>query len=426
MRRGLCELDGQIVVIDKFDSFSVIGDPGCDGLGAATMSVFAKALVFPDVDFNIIAGDIVPYGSMQLYDNVKEFIETIAPKPVFTLCGNHDTNFFDDYFGQRDYALVNDDVLIVALDNSSRRFGAETLNFCRQALENNARENIIILFHIPPPNSFTDNIMKEDSWAAFRDIYLPYKDKIKYFVCGHVHSFFEDSIDGISLIVTGGGGARLEFVNEKVDKEKERHHIVLFYLDAAGGLKHKYKALEEVKYSKELEDETLTASLRNAFVNECVAHFKYKHYSEAADAMGMKGLSRLLSALSDSEYYHARNHSCVLNELKELKPALKASSEDENYEINTMYKDYMEYAIKKRHALAKYTFWDALNAEKVHKKLLDEALLKYDKGEDVAMANYYTCSSCGFTFRSEEHPKRCPICGAPRDKILKVKDEAIV
>lgn len=420
MKRGLCKLEKPVNFIDEFSAFSVIGDPGCDGLGAATMSIFARALAFPGLDFSIIAGDIVPFGSKQLYDNVREFIETLSINPVYTICGNHDTEFFNDYFGKRVYALVNNDVLIIALDNSNRKFSPASLEFFRAVLAEHARESIMILFHIPPKNSFSPNSMDASSWGDFRKIYLPYKNKIKYFVCGHVHSYFEDTVDNIPLIVTGGGGARLEFTNKKIDREVEKNHLVLFYLDAEKSLKHKYKSLENLEYPKELQDEKLAAYLQKAFINECVAHFKYRYYSEEARSRGLDGLSQLLKALSDSEYYHARNHSCVLNELKNLGSALEASIENESYEVNTMYKDYMEYAEKNNHGLAKYAFWDALNAEKVHKKLLEDASAEYAKGKDITPADYYTCSSCGFTFKAEEHPKRCPVCGAPQDKILKV------
>jgi len=56
--------------IDNFKSVTVFGDPGCDGLGAATMSIFAKALRAQRSDFSIIAGDIVHRGKQSLYDTV--------------------------------------------------------------------------------------------------------------------------------------------------------------------------------------------------------------------------------------------------------------------------------------------------------------------------------------------------------------------
>lgn len=49
--------------------------------------------------------------------------------PFYTLCGNHDTDYYMAYFGLENYLLVNDDLLIVILDNSKRIFETHTLKF---------------------------------------------------------------------------------------------------------------------------------------------------------------------------------------------------------------------------------------------------------------------------------------------------------
>lgn len=404
--------------VQKINSFCAIGDPGCDGLGAAAMGVFARALNVGDSDINIIAGDIVPYGSRQLYENAAEFINSAAPRPVYALCGNHDTDFFDEYFGPRNYAISDDRLLIIFLDNSSKSFSEEALSFLQKTLSGSIPENVVIFFHIPPPNKFTANSMKSEKWENLRSIYLPHKDKIKYFVCGHVHSFFADSIDGIPLIVTGGGGARMEPLDNA--SEILNHHAVRFNFDDSVKLVYEFIGLDDVPYLKELDDEILMEYLENAFMNECAAHFRYKLYAAEASEKNNPGLSALFSALSDSEFRHAKNHFFVMNRFSPLKNYLMESAENENYEVSVMYKDYMEYAAEKGYALAKYSFFDALNAEKVHKKLLEEALEKFTAGGALNVFKYFTCSSCGYTFRTDEAPGRCPVCGAPHDKILQV------
>ncbi|OGV35046.1 MAG: hypothetical protein A2020_10980 [Lentisphaerae bacterium GWF2_45_14] len=409
---------GKITQIPKINSFCAIGDPGCDGLGAAAMGIFARALNIENADLNIIVGDIVPHGSRPLYENMSEFINSTASTPVYTICGNHDTAFFDEYFGPRNYALSSDGLLIVLLDNSSKSFSSEALSFFREILQGPLPENVAVFFHIPPPNSLTSNSMKNEAWAELREVYLPFREKIKYFVCGHVHSFFTDAIDGIPLIVTGGGGARIEPLNNDFkNSENVSHHVVRFYFDNTGKLVHEFIALENLPYTKEISDEKLAEYLQNAFMNECAAHFKYKLYAESAAGKNNPGLAALFKALSDSEYRHAKNHYYVMGKSASLEKYLKDSAENENYEISVMYKDYMEYAAEKGHGLAKYSFFDALNAEKVHKKLLEEALDKLLKKEKIPVEKYFTCTSCGNTFRANDAPHRCPVCGAPRDKI---------
>ena len=53
-----------------------------------------------------------------------------------------DTNDYEKYFGQKDYFLYDDRLLIVVLDNSRRSFSDETLEILSLALKTE-RDNII-------------------------------------------------------------------------------------------------------------------------------------------------------------------------------------------------------------------------------------------------------------------------------------------
>ncbi|MDD5216662.1 MAG: metallophosphoesterase [Candidatus Omnitrophica bacterium] len=421
MKNGLIKIQEQALRLVPFSSFSIIGDPGCDGLGAATMSIFARALHARPVDFSIIVGDLVPLGSKPLYENVSEFIEMLAPNPVFAICGNHDTEYFDSYFGRRNYVLFNDDILFIILDNSKREFSFEALELCRHALATYPNENVVILFHIPPPNSFTRNSLSREQWEPFREIYTPHRQRIRYLICGHVHSYFEDAIDDIPIIVSGGGGARIEAVDKQVDEKKARYHIVRFEFDHSKRLSHATIGLEDQAYQTELADATLAQYLQQAYQNEMAAHFKYRLFAEQAKDKGLAGLAKLFSALSESEFYHAKNHYYVLGQKGSVGSNLEDSLRNETYEVETLYPQTMQYAREKRHGLAKYAFLDALEAEKVHKKLLEDARANYLQQKDIPPAEYYTCSSCGYTIKADQKPSYCPICGAPQDKILLVK-----
>ena len=84
------------------------------------------------------------------------------------------------------------------------------------------------------------------------------------------------------------------------------------------------------------------------------------------------------------------------------------------------YKEYMEYAQKNNFGLSKYAFLDALEAEKIHRQLFQKAISDHENNNDIPMSNYYTCTSCGYTFKINDTPKFCPVCGAPFDKINEV------
>ena len=414
------KINDSFIKIDSFNCMTIIGDPGCDGFGAGIMSIFARALNCKDSEFNIVIGDLVPYGSKRFYRNVFDFVDRITKNDVYVLCGNHDTDYYHDFFGLSNYVLSNDEAMFIVLDNSKRKFSEDTLSFLSSSLESCSAENVIILFHIPPPNNFTQNSVKQENWEPFRKIILPHKDKVKYLMAGHVHSFFEDEVDGIPLIVTGGGGARIEDVCDKVKKENIHHHAVKLYFNKDRSLKHEYVNLEMSSYDSELNDSILNHNLKNAFNNEILAHFKYKLFSNKAAEEKHLGLSKLFKALSDSEFIHAKNHYSVLNGIGDFDRFMTKSIDNENYEITKMYKEYLEYADQNSNALAKYTFSDALEAEKVHKPLLVEALNSFRDNLDYApKGEFFICSSCGYTFCREDLPEKCPVCGAPKDKIDK-------
>ncbi len=383
------------------------------------VKVKSDVTYFNDKSIINLIGDIVPYGSRMIYKNVCNFINTLALHPIYTLCGNHDTEYYQDYFGKVNYSLLSDNLLLVILDNSKRLFLEETLEFFKKTLAKYPRDNIVVMFHIPPPVKQTSNTINPGQWELVRDIYLPYKDKIRYFICGHVHSFVEDSVDNIPVIITGGGGARIEIVDNIISKNRINHHIVQLYFED-DILKYRYVNIDSVDYKVELEDKTLKEMLEVSFNKEVFAHFKYKYLSKKAIEQGRRGISKLFSALSDSEFYHAMNHYHVLDRAEELESAIKNSIAGEKWEIECMYKENFDYAKDKGHSLSQYTFNDARNAEIIHKKLLEKGEKILESSIDIPEQKYFTCSSCGYTFETDSSISRCPICGAPHDKIVKV------
>lgn len=410
-------MEKTVLRIPHAERINLIGDPGCDGLGAGIMTVYAKALSTSEADHSLIIGDMVPFGSKKIYQNVCDFTDSMAIHPVSCLKGNHDSDFYNEFFGSPNYALASDGLLIIVLDNAERVFTAESLDFCKLVLEQEKTENIIFAFHYPPPNPIAGNSINPPEWDDFRTIYAPYMEKIRYFVSGHVHSLVETEIDTIPVLITGGAGARIEQVNPEYDESYIRHHIFQIYRDKKGLFTHRIIFLDKIPYTSELEDPKLLTMLETAYHNEIEAHFKYKMMAMNAKEQGWNGLALLFKALSDSEFFHASNHFEVLGKQKSILENLKQSIQGENYEVNEMYKSYIEYAEAQGHSLARYTFQDARDAEKVHSTLLNKAMEAVKEEKDIPISSYYTCTSCGYTFETEITPVRCPICGAPDDKI---------
>jgi rubrerythrin/predicted phosphodiesterase len=403
--------------IKRIHSFTFIGDPGCDGLGTEIMSIFNAALHNARGDFILVGGDIVPNGSKRFYTAVSEMIAKVTTKPIYLLRGNHDKEDYEAFFGKKNYFLYDDRLLLIVLDNAERVFSAEALAVLERALRDYERDTIILSFHIPPPNSVIKNSVSREEWEKVLRLLEGRKHKVRYILCGHIHSYFEDTVDGMELIASGGGGARMEQV-EGVDTPY--YHVVEFYFNEQGRLLYEKKDINPQIARPNLPG-GVKALLSAAFTNECQAHIRYRIYAEAALKQNRPGLARLFMAASDSELYHARNHYFTMNELKELKDAVAESIQNESFEVNSLYTADRDTAKEQGCALAAYAFEDAREAEKVHLRLFQAAADLLKAAEDIPEAAYYTCTSCGYTFKEGEPHKFCPVCGAPEDKIKKVE-----
>ncbi|MDR1930165.1 MAG: metallophosphoesterase [Treponema sp.] len=418
LNRGIQKIEQPVIETADFRSFSVLGDPGCDGLGAEIMAVFADLLLeAADTDFTLILGDVVPFGSKLFYDNVVDLIGVTAKTPVFVLCGNHDTDFYADHFGNADYAVADSRTLIIVLDNSDRVINPLTRAFLQKTLEDYRRPNVVLAMHIPPPNAVSGNSISSGEWEKISSILEPFRPSLRYILSGHVHSYFEDDLDGVKLIGTGGGGARIE---EVPGVTPPYYHRVRFFYNDGGGLEYKREDLALEGRGRRLWDERIQALLSESFVRECTAHVRYRLYAEDAARRGLPNLARLLRAAAEAEYCHARNFQYVSGDLKNPAEALAGVIADERCEVNEFYKTALALAREKQTGLPVYAFADTLRAEKVHAELFEAALQSIKRGRDIEAAPYYTCSSCGNTFSSRARPKNCPVCGAPMDKIFGV------
>ncbi|MDR1973017.1 MAG: hypothetical protein LBQ46_13980 [Treponema sp.] len=191
-----------------------------------------------------------------------------------------------------------------------------------------------------------------------------------------------------------------------------------FFYNDVGDLDYRRESLESG--GRRLWDKTIQDRLSESFVRECSAHVRYRLYAEDAERRDLPNLARLFRAAAEAEYYHARNFHYVASGLSSPEKTLAAVINDERYEVNEFYKTGLAEAKEKQTGLPVYAFTDALEAEKIHAALFEKALVSLKRGRDIESADYYTCGSCGNTFSAKAHPKNCPVCGAPMDKIFKV------
>ncbi len=399
-----------IVRLKNVHSMGVIGDPGCEGLGTYNMKVYAGALEESSRDdITLIAGDLVPAGTDHHYRTIQDLTEALAVNPVYCLRGNHDTGAYSDYFGLKNYALLTDDFAVIVLDNAVRSFEEEGLLLLRQVLSMEEVGQAIIAFHIPVPNHFIQNCVSEEEFGRLKDAYGPWKSKVKYLLCGHVHSRFEDVVDGIPLICTGGGGAMIEDVSKDIRACDVEHHIVHFYLEG-GKLCHKIADLLEDCYKREREDGILSRKLEETVQGELLAHFNYLMFADRAERRGMERIASLFRALAASEYYHARSFFSILHQPAPFAETIQTYEPGETFEYSHFYRMLAQYAKDHGSPLAEQAYAGAAMAEKVHAELLRQAADMENFGE----RKVYVCPVCGYVMVGDVAPERCPVCGGPK------------
>ncbi len=398
-----------IISLPGVSSVGVIGDPGCEGLGTYNMKVFAGALEeTAKDDITLIVGDLVPTGTSSYYQSINGIAETVAQNDVYVLRGNHDTGAYNDYYGLHNYALLVDGFAIVVLDNALRKFEEEGLELLSQVLAMEEVSRVIIAFHIPVPNHFINNSVSKEEYQRLKAVFEPWKEKVMYLLCGHVHSRFIDEVDGIPLICSGGGGAMIEDVSTDIRASDVNHHIVHFYLEN-GKLNWRLQDLPDGCYATERKDGVLKEKLEETVKAEMMAHLKYLTFADRARRRGFDKIASLFEALAESEYHHARNFYSVLERPSAFLESMNAFIQGENFEYEQFYRIMADYAKKNNAPLSARAYESALAAEQVHARLLTQAM----EVETFDLDKIYVCPICGHVMYGDSIPDRCPVCGGP-------------
>lgn len=156
--------------------------------------------------------------------------------------------------------------------------------------------------------------------------------------------------------------------------------------------------------------ETTWDNLMAAFAGESQANRKYLAFAKKADDEGYPQVARLFRAAAAAETVHALTHLRTAGEVKSTAENLKTAAAGENYEAVVMYPAFISTVNPDTEKKALNAFKWAMEAEKVHEGLYQEALEALgEPGEDY---DYYVCPICGYTHKRNA-PEKCPVCGTP-------------
>lgn len=168
--------------------------------------------------------------------------------------------------------------------------------------------------------------------------------------------------------------------------------------------------------------------LHSAYGGESMAHMRYLIWGDMAKKEGFPNVGRLFEAIAYAERVHAGNHFRVIGGstadatvtaggvfgVGKTADNLQGAINGELHEVNQMYPVYLNTAKFQNEPDAERSFHGALEAEKIHAKLFQQALDAVRAGKDIELQHIYVCPVCGYTV-IDNAPEKCPICGAKKE-----------
>lgn len=178
--------------------------------------------------------------------------------------------------------------------------------------------------------------------------------------------------------------------------------------------------------------ENTIKSLIEGIIGESIAGATYAAFAAQAAREGYPEIQKMFEATSKAESIHAANHARVLKklggELPKFKIEIEVGSTLENlahakagevYEFTEMYPSFLKTAEEEGQKAAIVSFSQALEVEKIHAQLYQNAIDAINAGTVSSLPKkYYVCPVCGDTFGDNDVPAKCPVCNVASEKYI--------
>jgi len=164
-------------------------------------------------EFLIHTGDLVNEGSESQWQTLRQTMAGFA-LPFYPVPGNHDgldgkLDGYLQYSGApaAHYSFDRGAVHFTLADSHNGGIAAGELAWLREDLSRTSRPVKMVFLHHPPfdPDG-TDHIM---AYGNREFMALMVEQKVDYVIAGHIHAYSQEKRDGVTYVVSGGGGAPL-------------------------------------------------------------------------------------------------------------------------------------------------------------------------------------------------------------------------
>jgi len=160
-------------------------------------------------------------------------------------------------------------------------------------------------------------------------------------------------------------------------------------------------------------------NLKQAFAGESQANRMYLAFANRAEKDGFPQVANLFRAVAAAETVHAHAHLRAMNGVGSTLDNLKEAAAGEKYEFEEMYPPMVATAEEEGNRRATISMRNAMEVEKVHHALFNQALDAVESGKDLTDAPVRVCPICGHTVIGDA-PDECPVCKAKGEKFMVV------
>jgi len=194
--------------------------------------------------FALHTGDLVAHGhSAHEWETFFEIErELMAGVPLFPVLGNHEGNdplYFDLFYlpgNERWYAFDYGNARFVCLQvDGTTDFGPGSRQYAwlEETLAANTQPWLFVAFHVPPYSSLSEEPEEMKVRETLTPLFEQYGVDVVF--SGHHHNYQRSVVDGVTYVVTGGGGAPIYQVtqaDEHLLAYENTYHLV--YVTIAG------------------------------------------------------------------------------------------------------------------------------------------------------------------------------------------------
>lgn len=156
-------------------------------------------------------------------------------------------------------------------------------------------------------------------------------------------------------------------------------------------------------------------NLKEAFAGESQANRMYLAFADRAARDGFDQVAKLFRAVAAAETVHAHAHLRAMDGVHDTADNLAEAAAGEKYEFEQMYPPMVAEAEAEGHRKATMSMRYAMEVEKVHHGLFNQALEAVKAGKDLENAPIRVCPVCGHTVIGDA-PDQCPVCNAKGSK----------